>query len=64
MFYEKKTFFHLVERVIFLLDNKLVTDYDCSELEIVGQSEEDREEDAGQRQCGARAEPSVTTTGF
>ena len=39
-------------------------DYDCSELEIVWQSEEDREEDAGQRQRGARAEPSVTTTGL
>ena len=39
-------------------------DDDCSELEIVGQSEEDREEDAGQRQRGARAEPSATRIGF
>ena len=29
--------------------------YDCSELEIVWQSEENREDDAGQRQGGAGA---------
>ena len=60
MLYEERTFSHLVEWVIFFKGNKFVFDDDCSELEIVWQSEEEREEDAGQRQRGARAKPSAT----
>ena len=52
--------FHLVEWVIFFNGKKFVFYNDCSELEIVWQSKEEREEDAGQRQGSARAEPSVT----